>query len=187
VRIASLDTIRGPTTVLHAFSHRPDAATRTCLTGSILIILYRRRDDLKLAGPRCHSRSVGHPSANELDDLLGVWLPSSFEFGVDQVTVHGDLVHTSVISDHVNGFDPIAKLLLQCFRYTSSNGAIASRGAIANTYLHLFLLYVTVMRQILSHIGAVGKQQPEGVGKKRLRKSIPRRRYADFHVVLSHH
>ena len=75
-------------------------------------------------------------------------------------------MHTSVISDHVNGFDPIAKLLLQCFRYTSGNGEIASRGAIANTYLHLFLLCVIVMRQILPHTGAAGKRQLEGVGKK---------------------
>ena len=75
-------------------------------------------------------------------------------------------MHPSVIPDHVNGLDPIAKLLLQCFRYTSGNGAIASRCAVANTYLHLVLLCVIVMRQILPHTGAVGKRQLEGVGKK---------------------
>ncbi|MFH1927156.1 MAG: hypothetical protein ABIK79_03130 [Chloroflexota bacterium] len=120
----------------------------------------------KLVGPRGQGFSSGHTGVNELDDLLGTWLPSRFEFGVDQVTVHGDLVHAPVVRDHVNGFDLIAKLLLQCFRYTSGNGEIASRGAIANTYFHLFLLCVIVMRQILPHTGAAGKRQLEGVGKK---------------------
>ena len=95
-------------------------------------------------------------------------------------------MYTSVIRDQVNGLDPITKLFLQCFRYTSGNGAIVSRGAVANTYLHLFLPCVIVLRQILPHTGAVGKRYLEGVGKK-LRKSIPRRRYAGFHVVLCHH
>ena len=86
-----------------------------------------------------------------------------------------------MIRDHVNGFDLISKLVLQRFRYTSGNGVIASRGAIANIDFHLFLLCVIVICQILPHTGSVGKRQTEIIREFTTETQRTRR----FLIVLS--